>query len=123
MALAERMDLLSAPTLAKNTHCFLRWELNILDSSNNTLQAFNTTCHYYGDTAYYFAMDDYPVDQPCNNPNVTFSLYPTGTWFQLNVTHLWGNCGTRYLFSLPPFLSSPSPFPNPSTIPPRNPPI
>lgn len=70
------------------------WEFNILDSSNNTLQAFNTTCHYFGETAYEFALDDYPVDQPCNNPNVTFSLYPTGTWFQLNVTHLWGSCGT-----------------------------
>ena len=87
---------------------YIRWEFNILDSSNNTLQAFNTTCHYFGDTAYEFALDDFPVDQPCNNPNVTFSLYPTGTWFQLNVTHLWGSCGTRYLFSLA-FLFHPSP--------------
>jgi hypothetical protein len=72
-----------------------RWEFNIADTSNLTTQAFNTTCHYYGDTAYIFALDDYPIDQPCNDPNVTFSFYPTGGWFQLNVTHLWGNCGTR----------------------------
>ena len=94
MALVERMSNSSLASHFK-INLILRWEFNILDSSNNTLQFFNTTCHYYGETAYYFAMDDYPVDQPCNNPNVTFSLYPTGSWFQLNITHLWGNCGTR----------------------------
>jgi hypothetical protein len=88
------------------THTNSRWEFNIVDTSNLTTQAFNTSCHYYGDSAYYFAMDDYPVDQPCNNPNVTFSLYPTGSWFQLNVTHSWGNCGTRYFIPNP--SSSPS---------------
>jgi hypothetical protein len=67
------------------------WNFNILDPSTLAPQSFNTTCHFYGPSSYYFAMDDYPVDQPCANPNITFSFYPDGTLFHLNVTHLWAD--------------------------------
>ncbi|KAG9244708.1 hypothetical protein BJ878DRAFT_56739 [Calycina marina] len=70
------------------------WQFNIVDTPTLAPQSINTTCHYYYGGSYYFAIDGPPINQPCNNPNVTFSLYPNGNTFQFNITHLWGNCGT-----------------------------
>ncbi|KAH8591425.1 hypothetical protein B0O99DRAFT_268924 [Bisporella sp. PMI_857] len=71
------------------------WQFNIRDTPYATPpQAINTTCHYYNGGAYYFATDNVPYNAPCDDPSVKFSLVPAGKYFQFNVTHLWGNCGT-----------------------------
>jgi len=70
------------------------WSFNILDSPTTSPQSFNTTCSYENPTTYDFAIDGAPVDQPCNDPSVTFSLYPEGSLFIFNVTHIYGTCGS-----------------------------
>jgi len=70
------------------------WSFNILDAPTVAPQGFNTSCRYYNPTTYIFAIDGAPINQPCNDPSVTFSLYPSANGFTFNVTHLWGNCGT-----------------------------
>ncbi|TAQ83243.1 hypothetical protein B7494_g8435 [Chlorociboria aeruginascens] len=70
------------------------WQFNILDTPTIPPQGFNTTCYYYGDYSYTFALDDPPYNEPCANPNVTFGIFADGEAFTFNVTHTWGTCGT-----------------------------
>lgn len=66
------------------------WQFNIVDTPTTAPQGFNTSCYYYNPTTYEFAIDGVPIDQPCADPSVTFSLYPGPNGFIFNVTHLWG---------------------------------
>lgn len=70
------------------------WTFNITDTPTVSPQGFNTqTCYYYGEEAYEFAIDDYPVDAPCNDEftELTFTVAPDGSYFVFNITHLWGS--------------------------------
>ncbi|KAF4629115.1 hypothetical protein G7Y89_g9035 [Cudoniella acicularis] len=50
---------------------------------------------YFNGGTYEFALDGAPYNAPCANPNVTFGLFPNSQHeFTLNVTHIYGNCGT-----------------------------
>jgi len=69
------------------------WQFNITDTPTFSPQGFNTqTCYYYGATTYDFAIEDYPVDAPCNPSftELTFTLAPAGSSFIFNITHAWG---------------------------------
>jgi hypothetical protein len=99
MGLAERrLRFAPSPGLSLMI-LFLRWSFNISDTPTLAPQGFNTTCSYFNPTTYNFAVDGYPVNAPCANPNVTFGLYPSTCGFTLNITHLYGNSG-RYIESL-----------------------
>ncbi|KAH6674823.1 hypothetical protein B0J14DRAFT_509938 [Halenospora varia] len=71
------------------------WSMSILDTPTVAPQGFNTTCYYWYGGTYIFALDGAPTNAPCANTNVTFGLFPNANHeFTLNVTHLYGDCGT-----------------------------
>jgi hypothetical protein len=69
------------------------WSLNLIDTPTPAPQGLNTTCSYSAGWAYTYALDGAPINEPCNDPNVTFGLFPDGDHFTLNITHLYGDCG------------------------------
>lgn len=70
------------------------WSFNITDTPTASPQGFETQqCYYYGASAAYFAVTDYPVDAPCNAdfPELTFTFAPSSRGFDFNITHVWGS--------------------------------
>ncbi|KAM3065626.1 hypothetical protein ACMFMG_011335 [Clarireedia jacksonii] len=70
------------------------WSLKIIDTPTPAPQGLNVTCYYYSGYTYIYALDGAPINEPCNDPNVTFGLFPDGDHFTLNITHLYGDCGS-----------------------------
>ncbi|RDL41199.1 uncharacterized protein BP5553_01178 [Venustampulla echinocandica] len=68
------------------------WSFEIADTPTPAPQGFNTSCHYYNPDVTKFAVDGNPIDQPCEDANVRFSMFQLYGDFTLSVHHTWGDC-------------------------------